>query len=185
MEEALAKEHFRLVREDEDPLVWEYVQSLLAKENVPTDELNQALLQTVTDACCQNNVTPQSLKESIDAFFAPPEMDDEEEEQDEEVDGEGNGEEECAYTFDQWYDWAEEGDRFAQLVVGFLYYKGEAVSQNYRLAREWFYLSALQGNAAAQMNLAYMYAHGYGVEADGQEAARWREKKRRRIRVWA
>ena len=176
MEEALAKEHFRLVREDEDPLVWEYVQSLLAKENVPTDELNQALLQTVTDACCQNNVTPQSLKESIDAFFAPPEMDDEEEEQDEEVDGEGNGEEECAYTFDQWYDWAEEGDRFAQLVVGFLYYKGEAVSQNYRLAREWFYLSAFQGNAAAQMNLAYMYAHGYGVEADGQEAARWREK---------
>ncbi len=176
MEEVLAKEHFRLVREEEEPLVWEYVQSLLAKENVPTDDLNQALLQTVTDVCCQNNVTPQSLKESIDAFFAPPEMDDEEEEQDEEVDGEGNGEEECAYTFDQWYDWAEEGDRFAQLVVGFLYYKGEAVSQNYRLAREWFYLSAFQGNAAAQMNLAYMYAHGYGVEADGQEAARWREK---------
>lgn len=181
MEEVLAKEHFRLVREEEEPLVWEYVQSLLAKENVPTDDLNQALLQTVTDVCCQNNVTPQSLKESIDAFFAPPEMEDDEEEedeeeQDEEVDGEGNGEEECAYTFDQWYDWAEEGNRFAQLVVGFLYYKGEAVSQNYRLAREWFYLSALQGNAAAQMNLAYMYAHGYGVEADGQEAARWREK---------
>ena len=181
MEEALAKEHFRLVREEEEPLVWEYVQSLLAKENVPTDDLNQALLQTVTDACCQNNVTPQSLKESIDAFFAPPEIEDDEEEkdeeeQDEEVDEEGNGEEECAYTFDQWYDLAEEGDRFAQLVVGFLYYQGEAVSQNYRLAREWFYLSALQGNAAAQMNLAYLYAHGYGVEADEQEAARWREK---------
>ncbi len=44
------------------------------------------------------------------------------------------------------------------------------------MAREWFYLSALQGNAAAQMNLAYLYAHGYGVEADEQEAARWREK---------
>lgn len=37
-------------------------------------------------------------------------------------------------------------------------------------------MSALQGNAAAQMNLAYLYAHGYGVEADEQEAARWREK---------
>ena len=176
-----AEEHFLKVREEEEFLVWEYVQSLMAKGDVTADELNQVLCQAVVDACCQNNVTPQFLKESIDAFFAPPEMEDDEEEedeeeQDEEVDEEGNGEEECAYTFDQWYDLAEEGDRFAQLVVGFLYYQGEAVSQNYRLAREWFYLSALQGNAAAQMNLAYLYAHGYGVEADEQEAARWREK---------
>ncbi|WP_239466480.1 tetratricopeptide repeat protein [Bacteroides caecicola] len=71
---------------------------------------------------------------------------------------------------------AEEGDRVAQLVVGYAYYKGGCVARNYRLAREWFYLSALQGNAAAQMNLAYMYAHGYGVEADVQQAAQWREK---------
>lgn len=176
VENALAKEHFRLVRKEEDPLVWEYVQSLMAKGDVTADELNQVLCQAVVDACCQNNVTPQFLKESIDAFFAPPEIEDDEEEQDEGVDEEDNEGEECAYTFDQWYDLAEEGNRFAQLVVGFFYYQGEAVSQNYRLAREWFYLSALQGNAAAQMNLAYLYAHGYGVEADEQEAARWREK---------
>ena len=180
-DEARAREHFLKVREDEEPWVWKYVQALMAKQNASADDLNQSLLQIVTDACCQHNVTPQPLKEFIDAFFAPPKIEDDEEEedeeeQDEEVDEEGNGEEECAYTFDQWYDLAEEGDRFAQLVVGFLYYQGEAVSQNYRLAREWFYLSALQGNAAAQMNLAYMYAHGYGVEADEQEAARWREK---------
>ena len=181
MDESLAKEHFRLVNEEEEPLAWEYVQSLLAEGNASTDDLNQALLQVVADACCLNNVTPQPLKESIDAFFAPPEIEDDEEEEDEEeqdedVDEEDNEGEECAYTFDRWYDWAEEGDRFAQLVVGFLYYQGEAVSQDYRLAREWFYLSALQGNAAAQMNLAYLYAHGYGVEADEQEAAKWREK---------
>ena len=180
-DEARAREHFLKVREDEEPWVWKYVQALMAKQNASADDLNQSLLQIVTDACCQHNVTPQPLKEFIDAFFAPPKIEDDEEEedeeeQDEEVDEEGNGEEECAYTFDQWYDLAEEGDRFAQLVVGFLYYQGEAVSQDYRLAREWFYLSALQGNAAAQMNLAYLYAHGYGVEADEQEAARWREK---------
>ena len=180
-----AEEHFLKVREEEEFLVWEYVRSLMSKGDVTADELNQVLCQAVVDACCQNNVTPQFLKESIDAFFAPPEIEDDEEEdeeeedeeeQDEDVDEEDNEGEECAYTFDRWYDWAEGGDRFAQLVVGFLYCQGEAVSQNYRLAREWFYLSALQGNAAAQMNLAYLYAHGYGVEADEQEAAKWREK---------
>lgn len=177
VENALAKEHFRLVRKEEDPLVWEYVQSLMAKGDVTADELNQVLCQAVVDACCQNNVTPQFLKESIDAFFAPPEIeDDEEEEQDEEVDEEDNGEEECAYTFDDWYADAEGGDSLAQLVVGHLYYMGEYVTRNYRLAREWFYLSALQGNAVAQMNLAYMYAHGYGTEVDESEATKWRQK---------
>ncbi len=176
-----AEEHFLKVREEEEFLVWEYVQSLMAKGDVTADELNQVLCQAVVDACCQNNVTPQFLKESIDAFFAPPEIEDDEEEkdeeeQDEEVDEEDNGEEECGYTFDDWYADAEGGDSLAQLVVGHLYYMGEYVTRNYRLAREWFYLSALQGNAAAQMNLAYLYAHGYGVEADEQEAARWREK---------
>ena len=71
---------------------------------------------------------------------------------------------------------AEEGDSLAQLVVGHLYYMGEYVTRNYRLAREWFYLSALQGNAVAQMNLAYMYAHGYGTEVNEPEAAKWRQK---------
>lgn len=183
MDEIHAKEHFRMVREEEEPMAWEYVQSLLAQGNAEADELNQVLLQVVTDACCQNNVTPPFLKESIDAFFAPPEMEDEEEEEDydeeeeeEQVEEEDDGEEEGFYTFDRWYNEAEDGSRFSQLMVGFLYYQGEAVPQNYRLAREWFYLSALQGNAAAQMNLAYMYAHGYGVEADEQEAAKWKEK---------
>ena len=161
-DEARAREHFLKVREDEEPWVWKYVHA---------DDLNQSLLQVVTDACCQHNVTPQPLKESIDAFFAPPEICDDEEE-----DEEDDEEEEYPHTFDQWYDWAEDGNRFAQLVVGFLYHQGEVVSQNDRLAREWFYLSALQGNAAAQMNLAYLYTHGYGVEADEQEAAKWWEK---------
>ena len=92
------------------------------------------------------------------------------------MDEEDNGEEECGYTFDDWYADAEGGDSLAQLVVGHLYYMGGYVTRNYRLAREWFYLSALQGNAVAQMNLAYMYAHGYGTEIDEPEAAKWRQK---------
>ena len=181
MDEAHAKVHFLKVRKEEEPLVWEYVQSLLNKKEASAEDLNEAYWQIVIDACCQNNVTPQSLKESIDAFFAPPEMEDDEEEedeeeQDEEVDEEDNGEEECAYTFDDWYADAEGGDSLAQLVVGHLYYMGEYVTRNNRLAREWFYLSALQGNAVAQMNLAYMYAHGYGTEVDEPEAAKWRQK---------
>lgn len=175
MDEAHAKAHFLKVRKEEEPLVWEYVQSLLNKKEASAEDLNEACWQIVTDACCQNNVTPQSLKESIDTFFVPPEMEDEEE-QDEEVDEEDNGEEECAYTFDDWYADAEGGDSLAQLVVGHLYYMGEYVTRNYRLAREWFYLSALQGNAVAQMNLAYMYAHGYGTEVNEPEAAKWRQK---------
>ena len=181
MDEAHAKVHFLKVRKEEEPLVWEYVQSLLNKKEASAEDLNEAYWQIVIDACCQNNVTPQSLKESIDAFFAPPEIEDDEEEedeeeQDEEVDEEDNGEEECGYTFDDWYADAEGGDSLAQLVVGHLYYMGGYVTRNYRLAREWFYLSALQGNAVAQMNLAYMYAHGYGTEIDEPEAAKWRQK---------
>ena len=183
--EAQAKAHFLMVRKEEEPFVWEYVQSLLDKKEVSVENLNQACYEAVANACCQDNGTPQSLKESIDAFFAQPEIyadeeedweEEENEEEDREDEEEDNGEEECAYTFDTWYNEAEDGNRFAQLVVGFLYYQGEVVTRSYRLAREWFYLSALQGNAAAQMNLAYMYAHGYGVEADAQQAAQWREK---------
>ena len=129
MDEAHAKVHFLKVRKEEEPLVWEYVQSLLNKKEASAEDLNEAYWQIVIDACCQNNVTPQSLKESIDAFFAPPEIEDDEEEedeeeQDEEVDEEDNGEEECGYTFDDWYADAEGGDSLAQLVVIFIIWAG-------------------------------------------------------------
>lgn len=175
-DKAKAEVYFHKVGEKEKTSVWEYVQSLLG-ERIAPDELNQACYEAVADACCQNNVTAQPLKNAIDTFFVPPEIyDNEEEENEAEADIDKENSEMPQYTFDEWYEMAEEGDRVAQLVVGYAYYKGGCVARNYRLAREWFYLSALQGNAAAQMNLAYMYAHGYGVEADVQQAAQWREK---------
>ena len=165
MDETQAAACFLKVQ-NEVPLVREYVQALLQERNASADELNQALAQVVADTCCRDNATSQFLKENVDKFFAPPEICDDEE-------GE---EEEHEYTFDDWYADAEGGDSLAQLVVGHLYYMGEYVTRNYRLAREWFYLSALQGNAVAQMKLAYMYAHGYGTEVNEPEAAKWRQK---------
>lgn len=60
--------------------------------------------------------------------------------------------------------------------MGHCYYTGTAVSQNYRLAREWFFLAALQGDAIAQQNLGYMYKKGYGTKINQEEAEKWYQK---------
>jgi uncharacterized protein len=44
--------------------------------------------------------------------------------------------------------------------------------KDYAEAVRWYGLAANQGNAAAQNNLAQMYAHGKGVAEDQREAAR-------------
>lgn len=67
------------------------------------------------------------------------------------------------YTFDDWYELAENGDVKAQLIVGHCYFTGTAVTQNYRIAREWFYWAALQGDAISQLNLSFMYRQEYGT----------------------
>lgn len=61
----------------------------------------------------------------------------------------------------------------AQLIVGHCYFTGTAVTQNYRIAREWFYLAALQKDAISQCNLGFMYEHGYGTEINKEEAQKW------------
>lgn len=177
-----AEIYFQKMKEKES-FVWKYVQSLLLG-NASPDELNQVCYEAVADACCQNNVTEESMKNAIDAFFAPPEMyDDKEEDEEEEEADEENGEM-PEYTFDEWYELAEAGKRVAQLVVGYAYYKGEGVTRNYRLAREWFYLAALQGDAVAQLNLSHMYANGYGTDVNLQEAKKWREKVQSGNCIW-
>ena len=53
--------------------------------------------------------------------------------------------------------------------------KGSAAIRNgdYAEAVKWFRLSAEQGYAKAQYNLALMYANGQGVSQDYKEAAKW------------
>ncbi len=68
---------------------------------------------------------------------------------------------------------AEAGDPRAQAHLGYLYYVGEGVEQNYAEAVKWYQKAAAQGDADAQYNLAVAHAFGEGLEQDYKEAARW------------
>ena len=54
-----------------------------------------------------------------------------------------------------------------------MYYLGEGVLQDYKEALRWYRLSAEQGNANAQGNLAVLYAFGDGVIKDYVYAHMW------------
>jgi len=56
--------------------------------------------------------------------------------------------------------------------LGFLYYRGEGVPQDYAEAARWYRKSAEQGDGNAQYFLGYMYYYGYGVAQDKGEANR-------------
>ena len=65
---------------------------------------------------------------------------------------------------------AAEGNANAQNSLGWMYHKGQGVTQNNQEAVKWLKLSAVQGLAYAQSNLGYMYLNGYGVTQDHQDA---------------
>lgn len=68
---------------------------------------------------------------------------------------------------------AKSGDAEAQYDLGWVYYEGEGVIQDYKEAVKWFRLAAEQGDAPAQCSLGYMYGNGDGVIQDYKEAAKW------------
>ncbi|KQT01752.1 tetratricopeptide repeat protein [Rhizobium sp. Leaf386] len=68
---------------------------------------------------------------------------------------------------------AQRGEPFAQFSLGYMFRKGEGVSQDDAKAAEWYRKAATQGHPAAQRNMAYMYEHGYGVSQDLDEAIAW------------
>ena len=68
---------------------------------------------------------------------------------------------------------AARGDAQAQSALGFIYFQGEVVPQDYAEALKWFRLAAAQGDALAQHNLGLMYAKGYGVPQNHIEAHTW------------
>ena len=67
---------------------------------------------------------------------------------------------------------AEQGDAYAQAVLGSMYYNGHGVPQNDEEAVRWFRRAAEQGFADAQTGLGSMYYHGRGVPQNDQEAVR-------------
>ena len=61
---------------------------------------------------------------------------------------------------------AENGDASAQNHLGFIYYDGKGVPQDYKEALVWFRKAAEQNNASAQAILGIMYHYGKGVPQD-------------------
>ena len=51
----------------------------------------------------------------------------------------------------------------ANYELGYMYYSGEIIEQNFKNAAKWFSLAAEQGSHDAQYNLAIMHYHGDGV----------------------
>jgi TPR repeat protein len=71
-------------------------------------------------------------------------------------------------------DWeGAEGDLNASL--GYCYFNGQGVSQNYKRAVEWHQVRD-QGHGDAQFNLAYCFKHGKGVPQDDKKAVEWYTK---------
>jgi TPR repeat protein len=68
---------------------------------------------------------------------------------------------------------AEDGDAYAQAMIGFLYATGRGFAQDYVEAARWYRLSAEQGNADAQSRTGFFLYTGQGVPQDHEEALRW------------
>lgn len=68
---------------------------------------------------------------------------------------------------------AEQGDATAQSSLGWMYYQGRCVQQNYTKAAVWFHRATEQGNISGQYGLGVIYLNGEGVAQDGAEAVAW------------
>ena len=67
-----------------------------------------------------------------------------------------------------------------QWKLGFKYEVGLNVEQSYVKAFEWYFKSAMQGNASGQWQLGYLYQFGKGVEQNYKKAFEWYEKSAER-----
>ncbi|MDE6686168.1 MAG: sel1 repeat family protein [Lachnospiraceae bacterium] len=60
--------------------------------------------------------------------------------------------------------------------VGWMYFEGKGIEQDYVTAMEWYEKAADLGNMYAMINIGDMYCEGYGVEQDYEMALEWYEK---------
>ena len=68
---------------------------------------------------------------------------------------------------------ARSGDSGSENNLGYDYYVGKGLLQNYKLAVHWFRKAAYAGDANAMNNLGYCYLRGNGVSAWDYKAVRW------------
>ena len=68
---------------------------------------------------------------------------------------------------------ADQGDVTAQFNLGYRYFEGQGLPQDYAEAALWFRKGAGQGDAFCQYNLAQMLRDGQGVPRNYPEALKW------------
>lgn len=71
---------------------------------------------------------------------------------------------------------AEDGEPYAQYVLGVMYAMGQGVTRNDEKAFALYQKSAKQGNADAQYAMGKMYKNARGVPRDYDKAVEWFKK---------
>jgi len=71
---------------------------------------------------------------------------------------------------------AEQGDVYAQFVMGNIFSLGNGTPKDFKEALKWFSKAAEKGDAKAQYSLGRMYENGEGVPKDSTEAIKWFSK---------
>ena len=71
---------------------------------------------------------------------------------------------------------AIKGDAKSQNELGYCFYYGDGITQDYSKAIYWYTKSAIQGFRSAQYNMGICYQQGTGVEQNYQKAKEWFEK---------
>ncbi|KTG16831.1 MULTISPECIES: tetratricopeptide repeat protein [unclassified Guyparkeria] len=72
-----------------------------------------------------------------------------------------------------WLPKAEDGEIFAQYVLGHMYCNGKKVEQDYAKGMRWYRAAADAGFAPSEVAVGTLYFEGEGTERDVAEAARW------------
>ena len=79
-------------------------------------------------------------------------------------------------NFDSCLAHAQQGNGYAQAIIGAMYRLGQGVTQDYKQAVKWNRKAAEQGVAISQYNLGFMYFHGEGVTQDDEQTVKWYRK---------
>jgi hypothetical protein len=68
---------------------------------------------------------------------------------------------------------AQQGDEDSQTMLGMMHSKGMGVTQNCKVAIEWYTLAAKQGHPVAQYTLGNWYREGKHVPKNYKTAVKW------------
>lgn len=78
--------------------------------------------------------------------------------------------------FNRYFWAAEDGDRYAQRIVGHCYLDGDVIEKDPKRGFKWLKKAAEQGYGAAQLDVARCYKTATGVEADADKTEEWYRK---------